>query len=156
VKAESIMKKLITSAILTAILLSAAAQAGQQVQLANINTNNCQGVRGEIQLLSTPEVVVNAVCSEYIPQGYRSTDGKFYDYRVYTTVEIPGYLSPGQTFQLGNINTNNCERAQRLISMLSTRSVMVNPSCSEYIHQGYPSGNGRSYDYRLYTHVTVY
>jgi len=54
---------------------------------------------------------------------------------------------------LGNIDTNDCGRAQNEISLLSNAQVQVAAACSEA--GSFVSNSGETYQYRLYTTVTV-
>lgn len=141
------------------LLLVAFGLFGQSAQaqiftLAPINNNNCEPIRNEISLLNSPGATVQAVCSDRHPGGFPSNNGKFYDYRLATNVHVPGGLAVGASIQLGDIFTNNCERARALISMLSSQDAVIQPVCSAYIPGGYSSGNGRRFDYRLSTFLT--
>lgn len=150
------MKKCIVSSVFVGTILSASvAMADQVIQLGNINNNNCAPLQGEVMLLNSANYPVSSVCSPY--GSYHSTNGKIYNYRLYTSVVIPSNLVHGSTFPLAEVFTNNCARAQALFLNLNTPSTAyVNPVCSPYLPQGYAASNGRLYDYKLTTYVTVY
>lgn len=126
----------------------------QVFTLAPVNNNNCTPVRNEILLLNTSGAPVQAICSDRIPGGFPANNGKLYDYRLMVSVHVPTGLSPGASIQLGDIFTNDCNRARALISMLSTPEVLIQPVCSSYIPGGYLSSTGRTYDYKLSTFLT--
>jgi hypothetical protein len=62
--------------------------SGTTIQLNDIDTNNCAWAQSEIVLLSSPKVQVEAQCSPYSQGGYKSSSGRYYDYRLYTTITI--------------------------------------------------------------------
>jgi len=149
------MKKL--SLFVAAILsLAAAVASADVIRLNDIDTNDCVRARQEVRLLRTRDVRVRAECSPYAYRGYPSNNGRYYDYRLYTSVEIPYNTYPGEQIQLNDIDTNNCSWARNEISILNLRNqVRVTAVCSPYSYQGYRSDNGRYYNYRLYTTMTI-
>jgi hypothetical protein len=134
-------------------LMSGSAQA-QVFTLAPVNNNNCAPVRNEILLLNTAGAPVQAICSDRIPGGFPANNGKLYDFRLMVSVHVPTGLAPGASIQLGDVFTNDCNRARALFSMLSTSEVLIQPTCSSYIPGGYVSSTGRAYDYKLSTFLT--
>jgi predicted aconitase len=146
------MKKvlLVLASVLT---LAASVAQADSIQLNMIDTNFCERARNEVSVLSSAQVPVIATCSPY--GYYRSDDGRVFNYRVYTTVEVPGPVYQGQSIQLNFIDTNDCYRAQREIMLLNSAQVQVSAVCSDYVFQGYRSDNGRLYNYRLYTTITL-
>ena len=58
-------------------------------------------------------------------------------------------------FTFAYINTNNCTRAQNEVMLLNGGSVQVDAECSAYTPGGFTSNDGRTFDYRLYTTVTI-
>jgi hypothetical protein len=57
------------------------------------------------------------------------------------------------TINLGNIDTNDCTRAQSEVSLLSKAQVQVSATCSEA--GSFVSNSGETYQYRLYTTLTI-
>lgn len=145
------MKTLILSLLVS--LASLTAQANQVLLLGNINNNQCDPLQGQVMLLNSAQFPVTATCSPY--GQYHATNGKIYNYRLYTSVIIPTGTLPGTTFALSEVFTDNCARAQALFLNLNAAQAYVNPVCSPYSHKGYAASNGRLYDYKLTTYVTV-
>ncbi len=148
------MKKFGIFAIAGVLGTGSIAHADITLPLANINTNTCESIQKTVLLLSSPQVLVQSECSPYSPGGYRSREGRYYDYRLTSQVTFLGDLPVGASASLGFINTNNCVRAQTIVSMLNSEQAVVSAVCSEYTPGGFGSDNGRKYDYRLYTTVT--
>jgi hypothetical protein len=148
------MKTLFTL-ITTSLLSATSALAVTDFQLNFINTNDCEGAKRQIMMLSNAEGQVVSECSEYRAGGYRADNGKVYDYRIYSVVRTTRDLSIGETIQLNFINTNDCEKAQRFANGLGTATSKITAVCSPYQHQGYESSNGRKFDYRLFVNFTA-
>ncbi len=149
------MKKLsIMLAVLFAIGSSVA--HADSIRLNDIDTNDCAKAQYEVNILNLPRAGIQVMtqCSPYIYMGYPSNNGRVYNYRLYTTVNFPGPIYPGQSFRLNDIDTNDCAWAQNEISILNSPQFRVTAVCSPYVYMGYPSDNGRVYNYRLYTTVT--
>jgi hypothetical protein len=130
-----------------AVALSmSAAQAGE-IELANIYTDHCAADQSEVQLLNTPdsEAQVIATC-EFGP--FWAPNGLEYSSRLRTTVSVPYSIEPGMAIHLGNIDTNNCDRAHSLIALLNSRTVNVDTYCEAGNFLGH---NGEVYRYRLNT-----
>lgn len=146
------MKTIILLSILSTLAISTA-QADQVLLLGNINNNHCAPLQHEVMLLNSPQYSVTATCSPY--GSYSATNGKIYNYRLYTSVILPSGTMPGSTFALSEVFTDNCARAQALFLNLNSPQAYVNPVCSPYSYKGYAASNGRLYDYKLTTYVTV-
>ena len=59
---------------------------GTSIRLGNILSNNCYSTRNLVLTLNTPQVRVDAECSDF--GHYPSTNGNVYNYRLYTTITI--------------------------------------------------------------------
>lgn len=129
------------------------AKADVTIKLADINTNDCGRAQNEITLLNSSRVQINTSCSEYSPGGYAADNGRLYDYRLTTYAVIPGTPTPGSTYKLADINTNNCNYAQQEASLLNSTRAGITAVCSDYIPGGYPSNNGQAYNYRVTTYL---
>ncbi len=142
--------------ILASLVVSGFSMATQadQMRLNDINTDNCGRAQHEVRLLQTRSVRVDADCSAYVYRGYRSAAGRYYNYRLYTTIAAPD-LRPGVRVKLNDIDTDNCVWARSEVSLLNTRSARISAVCSPYVYRGYRSDNGRYYNYRLYTTLSV-
>ena len=63
-------------------------QSGTEVQLAFIDTNDCSYAQALIGNLNSVNEPVQAVCSDYNPDGFLASNGERYDYRLYTTLTV--------------------------------------------------------------------
>ncbi len=148
--------KMLAFAILSIVLSAATFAKADQLQLNYIDTNNCTRAQNEVRLLRSFGVAVYADCSDYYYRGYGSDQGGWYDYRLTTVIDVAGPIYAGVPVRMNDIDTNDCTFAQHEISLLNSRNVRVDAVCSPYIYEGYPSSNGRFYNYRLYTTITKY
>ena len=127
--------------VLCVIALGFSTAEADQVSLNVIEHQSCVNGIKNVDLLNTKTASVDSECDD--------------SGNLYTTVNYTGTLAAGTTIQLGNIDTNDCVRLQTFISLLSTDQVTINAVCSAYVPQGYASSDGRLFDYRLYTKMTV-
>ena len=132
-----------------------AAQADVTIQLADINTNDCNRAQSQISLLNSQQVAVTAVCSDYLYQGYPASNGRIYNYKMFTTITILGAVAPGQTFRFANIDTNNCRYAQDEVLLLNSSQATLSAQCSPFSQGGYTADDGRVYNFQLYSTITV-
>lgn len=137
----------------TLFVLGASAAHAGEIRLNFINTNDCARAQSEVMLLNSPQTHVTAVCQG--PGYFPSDNGMVYAFRLFTTVEVPGPLSPGMVFRLNDIDTNDCTWAQSEIQLLNSARIRVEAECSPYTYHGYPSNNGQWYDYRLFTTLVL-
>ncbi len=131
-------------ALVSVLALCASAAQADVVRLANIYTNECGHIQSEVQLLNAPNVQVTTSC---MAGGFWNA-GNYYDYQVQTYVEVPYSVSPGTAISLGNIDTNDCERARSMIALLDSQSAAVDTYCESGAFAGH---NGQVYPYRLNT-----
>lgn len=147
------MKKVsLVFASLFAVMASAQAST---VSLNYVDTNDCARSQKLFSMLNKADAQVTATCSDYLQGGYSSDNGRAYDYRLYTTVTTDAPIVANQTIQLNFINANECEGIQKQVSLLNSSQVKVTAECSPYVFQGYRANNGKLYNYRLYTSITV-
>jgi hypothetical protein len=135
-------------ALASVLALCASAAQADVIRLANIFTNDCSRIQSEIQLLNAPGVRVTSSCMS----GGFWNDGNYYYNQVQTYVEVPYTVYPGTTIQLGNIDTNNCDRARDMIALLDSRNVAIDTFCEAGAFAGH---NGQIYRYRLNTTARV-
>ena len=149
------MKNLMKVFFMFSSLVAVSAFADQDIGLNDIDTNYCEAAKNEVMLLNSPSTLVSSVCSPYSKGGYKSVEGDFYDYRLFTTVTVVGTVEKDAKIRLNDIDTNNCVRAKKEIDLLSKPPYKVNTLCSEYLKGGYKADNGKFYDYRLSSWITV-
>ncbi len=144
------MKKL--SLALASILLISGSQAmADTFNLGDINTDNCAKAQSEVMILNTAAVKVSAICSE--PGSFPSTTAQINRYQLYTTITTTDTLKVGQTLHLNDIGTNDCSYAQSIFASLNSNQYSVLTFCTPA--GKYLSDNGRMYNYRVFTSITV-
>lgn len=149
------MTQLTAILFLMATAFSASTQAAQEFQLNPINTNNCVRAHQAISQLDSPSVRVFANCLEYQYKGYKSSNGKYYNYRMLTSVKTDRDLQRGDSVAFAAIPTNDCEWMVKELHILNNSAVRVQAHCSPYIYQGYPAADGFNYNYEVYSTMTV-
>jgi hypothetical protein len=120
------------------------------IQLGFINTNDCAHAKAEISLLNTANAQVNTVCSP--PGRYTSDNGQTYNYRLYTTVTVPGTIVLNTPITLASIDTDNPSYAKSEVELLNCGSARINVQVLE--PGSYQDNNGKVYAYRLITTLT--
>jgi len=129
--------------------LSASAAQADVIRLADIFTNDCGVVQSEVQLLNSPDARVSTSC-EF---GGFWANGSYYRYRLHTLVNVPYSVGPGTAVRLGNIDTNNCDRAHNIVALLDSSAVSIDTYCEAGSFLGH---NGQYYPYRLNTTARIH
>lgn len=135
--------------ILAAMAASAGTAKADSVILGNIDTNNCSRAESEVDLLNSRAIEVKTYCQA---GRFEGQNGRVYRYRLRTAVDVARNVRVGDRIKLGNIDTDNCEAARSEIALLKSPAVKVDAVCEAGTFRG---KNGRFYDYRLHTTVTV-
>lgn len=130
----------------SALALCASVAQADVIRLANIYTNECGHIQSEVNLLNAPNVHVSSSC---MAGGFWNA-GNYYSYQVQTYVEVPYSVYPGMAISLGNIDTNDCERARSMIALLDSSNAGIDTYCEAGAFAGH---NGQVYPYRLNTTV---
>jgi hypothetical protein len=137
--------------LVAAVVLSASATVAKadSVVLGNIDTNNCARAQSEVDLLNSRAVRVQTACQA---GAFAGKNGEVYRYRLRTAAEVARNVRVGDRIRMANIDTDNCDAARSEIALLKSSAVSVAATCEAGEFRG---KNGRFYNYRLHTTITV-
>ncbi len=74
--------------IYTTVTIQGDVQVGQEIALGYINSNSPAYAMAAVSRLSSQAITVTPTLSEYSESGYKSDNGRAYNYRVYTGMVI--------------------------------------------------------------------